>query len=144
MGKHDGYGMSLGFSLCPCRPPATVANSALCSKISTISYLFDAFPPAATLSALTIAASMRLLVAAAIPLVIIQDITKLGGGWAYGIFGFVAIALMVLPFLGYKWGSEARAKSRYNREQKMEMEKKSVSREESHGSEGEIMGAGQV
>jgi DHA1 family multidrug resistance protein-like MFS transporter len=52
------------------------------TQISIISYLFDAFPPPATLSALTIAASLRLLVAAAIPLVIIQDITALGGSWA--------------------------------------------------------------
>jgi hypothetical protein len=94
------------------------------TQISIISYLFDAFPAPATLSALTIAASLRLLVAAAIPLVIIQDITTLGGGWAYSIFGFIATALITLPFVGYRWGSEARAKSKYNKGQMMGMEVK--------------------
>jgi len=92
------------------------------TQISIISYLFDAFPPPATLSALTIAASLRLLVAAAIPLVIIQDITTLGGNWAYSIFGFIATAFITLPFVGYRWGSEARAKSKYNKDQMMGME----------------------
>lgn len=41
--------------------------------ISSISYLFDAYPPRATLSALTAAASFRLSLAAIIPLVIIQS-----------------------------------------------------------------------
>jgi hypothetical protein len=67
---------------------------------------------------------MRLLVADAIPLVIIQDITRLGGGWAYSIFGFIAAALMILPYAGYRWGSEARAKSKYNKEQMMAMGEK--------------------
>jgi DHA1 family multidrug resistance protein-like MFS transporter len=95
-------------------------------QISIISYLFDAFAPPETLSALTVAASLRLLVAAAIPLVIIQDITRLGGGWAYSIFGFIAAALMVLPYLGYRFGSEARAKSRYNQGQMMAIGEKMV------------------
>jgi DHA1 family multidrug resistance protein-like MFS transporter len=94
------------------------------TQISIISYLFDAFPPPATLSALTVAASLRLLVAAAIPLVILQDITALGGGWAYSIFGFIATAFIALPFIGYRWGSEARAKSKYNKDQMMGMEVK--------------------
>ncbi|GAM84757.1 hypothetical protein ANO11243_027580 [Dothideomycetidae sp. 11243] len=83
------------------------------AQTSIISYLFDAFPPAATLSSLTMAATMRLLVAAAIPLVIIQDITALGGGWAYSIFGFIAAALIIVPIVGYKFGAQIRAKSRY-------------------------------
>ncbi len=41
--------------------------------ISSISYLFDAYPPRATLSALTAAASFRLVLAAVLPLVIIQS-----------------------------------------------------------------------
>jgi hypothetical protein len=52
-------------------------------------------------------------VAAAIPLVIIQDITTLGGSWAYSIFGFITTAFIILPFVG---GSGARAKSKYNKD----------------------------
>ncbi|KAI9871535.1 MAG: hypothetical protein M1830_002778, partial [Pleopsidium flavum] len=40
--------------------------------ISGVSYLFDAYPPRGTLSALTAAASFRLTLAAALPLVILQ------------------------------------------------------------------------
>lgn len=42
-------------------------------KISSISYLFDAYPPRGTLSALTAAASFRLILAAILPLFIIQS-----------------------------------------------------------------------
>ena len=59
--------------------------------------------------------------AAAIPLVIIQDITTLGGNWAYSIFGFIATAFITLPFVGYRWGSEAKARSKYNKGQMMGM-----------------------
>ena len=83
---------------------------------------------------------MRLLVAAAIPLVIIQDITKVGGGWAYSIFGIIGVVLMILPYFGYKWGSDARAKSRYNRVEVTGREEKLVEREEGRGSEAEIGG----
>lgn len=41
--------------------------------ISLVSYLFDAYPPAGTLSALTAAASLRLVLAGLIPLVILQS-----------------------------------------------------------------------
>lgn len=124
-----------------CTPPAPIADF---SKISTISYLFDAFPPAGTLSSLTIAACMRLLVAAAIPLVIIQDITKLGGGWVYSIFGIIGGVLMILPYIGYKWGSDARAESKYNNVQMMGMEDKSAEREESRSSDAEMMEGARV
>ena len=83
---------------------------------------------------MTVAASLRLLVAAAIPLVIIQDITGLGGGWAYSIFGFIAATLILLPYVGYRWGSEARAKSRYNKQKMMVM--KGNMEEQDDGSNG--------
>jgi DHA1 family multidrug resistance protein-like MFS transporter len=40
---------------------------------SLVPYLFDAFPPAATLSALTAAAVGRILLAGALPRVVLQD-----------------------------------------------------------------------
>ncbi|KAK4898571.1 hypothetical protein LTR49_027778 [Elasticomyces elasticus] len=55
--------------------------------ISIIPYLFDAFPPAGTLTALTSAASGRILFAGFLPLVILYDITALTPKWAFGIFG---------------------------------------------------------
>jgi MFS transporter, DHA1 family, multidrug resistance protein len=81
--------------------------------VSTISYLFDAYPPTGTLSALTTAACVRILTAAAIPLCIIQMIVGLGGGWAYSIFGIIGAVLSVLPFLLYHWGPSLRLNSKY-------------------------------
>ncbi|KIX07721.1 uncharacterized protein Z518_02375 [Rhinocladiella mackenziei CBS 650.93] len=89
--------------------------------ISYISYLFDAYPPAGTLSALTIAASMRLLVAAAIPLVIIQMITNLGGDWAYGVFGIISGCLLSINCIVYKFGAKLRMKSKYSAQSIMMM-----------------------
>ncbi|EXJ70698.1 uncharacterized protein A1O5_05688 [Cladophialophora psammophila CBS 110553] len=82
--------------------------------ISYISYLFDAYPPAGTLSALTLAASIRLLVAAAIPLAIIQMITALGGDWAYGTFGVISAALYPISLVIFKFGARLRMRSKYS------------------------------
>ncbi|KAI9850243.1 MAG: hypothetical protein M1838_005969 [Thelocarpon superellum] len=82
--------------------------------ISGISYLFDAYPPRGTLSALTAVASFRLLLAAAIPLCIVQMIMGLTGAWAYSLFGFISAALIPLPWLLFRWGPKLRARSRYS------------------------------
>lgn len=82
---------------------------------SLIPYLFDAYPPAATLSALTAAASGRILFAGALPLVIIQDFTDIGGGWALSIFGFISVAMWPIPFVIYRYGRIWREKSRFAR-----------------------------
>ena len=59
---------------------------------------------------------MRLLFAAAIPLVIIQDITGIGGDWAYGTFGIISGVLIPINFMIYRFGSKLRMKSRFTAE----------------------------
>ena len=81
--------------------------------ISAISYLFDAYPPRGTLSALTAAACFRLALAGVMPLVIIQMILGLTGAWAYSIFGFIAAAMVPLPWLLFKFGPSLRANSKF-------------------------------
>ena len=81
---------------------------------SAISYLFDAYPPAGTLSALTAAACFRLVLAGLIPLVIIQMIMGLGGAWAVSTFGFISAALILIPIVVLVFGAKLRARSRYN------------------------------
>ncbi|KAK3645476.1 hypothetical protein LTR22_014738 [Elasticomyces elasticus] len=83
--------------------------------ISIIPYLFDAFPPAGTLTALTSAASGRLLFAGFLPMVILYDITALTPKWAFGTFGFVSIAMWPIPFLLFRYGATWRAKSRFSK-----------------------------
>ncbi|KAF2472910.1 MFS general substrate transporter [Lindgomyces ingoldianus] len=83
--------------------------------ISLVTYLFDAYPPAGTLSALTAAACTRIAVAGIIPLVIIQAFMNLGGNWALSIFGFISIPCIAVPFVLYKWGPALRARSPYSK-----------------------------
>ncbi|KAF2258697.1 MFS general substrate transporter [Lojkania enalia] len=83
--------------------------------ISLVTYLFDAYPPAGTLAALTAAACTRIAVAGIIPLVIVQAFTNLGGNWTLSIFGFISIPCLAVPFALYKWGPVLRARSPYSR-----------------------------
>ncbi|MCJ1421858.1 hypothetical protein MMC32_008225 [Xylographa parallela] len=83
---------------------------------SLIPYIFDAYPPAGTLSALTAAASVRLALAAFLPLVILQMFTNLTGAWALSLLGFLAAAMVPIPWVLYKWGAQLRAKSKHGHE----------------------------
>jgi DHA1 family multidrug resistance protein-like MFS transporter len=80
--------------------------------MSLVPYLFDAFPPAATLSALTAAAVGRILFAGVLPLVILQDFSGLKGNWALSLFGFMSIALWPVPFVLFRYGKIRRERSR--------------------------------
>ena len=82
---------------------------------SVIPYLFDAFPPAGTLAALTAAASGRLLFAGWLPLVILQFFTAVTPKWALYIFGFISIPIWAIPFVLFRYGPILREKSRYSR-----------------------------
>lgn len=80
-----------------------------------IPYIFDAFPPAGTLAALTAAATGRLFIAGALPLVILQFFTGVTPKWALYIFGFISIPLWAVPVVLFKWGPKLRMKSRYSK-----------------------------
>jgi DHA1 family multidrug resistance protein-like MFS transporter len=89
--------------------------------ISFIGYLFDAYPPAGTLSALTIAAVFRIICAGVFPLFIIQMITNLTGAWAMSTFGFIAAAMIPIPWAIWWFGERLRKASKYNRDSVMMM-----------------------
>ncbi|KAF2462132.1 major facilitator superfamily domain-containing protein [Lineolata rhizophorae] len=82
--------------------------------ISMITYLFDAYPPAGTLSALTLQACLRLALAGFLPLVILTMFTDLTGKWALSIFGFISIPLIAIPFILFKFGARMRMRSKYS------------------------------
>ena len=81
--------------------------------VAFISYLFDAYPPAGTLSALTAAACFRIACAGVIPLVIIQMIMGLGGTWTYQTFGIISIAMTAIPIILFIFGERLRASSSF-------------------------------
>lgn len=82
--------------------------------ISFISYLFDAYPPAGTLSALTAAACFRLVCAGIVPIFILDMITDLNGKWTFSIFGIISAVMALFPFILYKFGPTWRMKSKYS------------------------------
>lgn len=88
---------------------------------SVIPYLFDAYPPAGTLSALTAAASGRLLIAGVLPLVILQFFTGVTPRWALYIFGFISIPMWAIPIVLFRYGPTLRSKSKYSKVDSMAM-----------------------
>jgi MFS transporter, DHA1 family, multidrug resistance protein len=93
---------------------AVYVYASLLMIISYISYLFDAYPPAGTLSALTTAAVMRIVLAAMIPLCILHMFARLTGAWALSVFGFIGFAFMPIPFVLFYFGKKLRENSRYS------------------------------
>ncbi|KAI4216628.1 MAG: hypothetical protein LQ351_001117 [Letrouitia transgressa] len=79
-----------------------------------VSYIFDAYPPRGTLSALTLMACVRIICAGWLPLVIIQMIMNVTGRWTFSIFGFIAAGLVVVPFILFRFGPSLRARSRHS------------------------------
>lgn len=84
--------------------------------ISFVGYLFDAYPPQATLSALTACAVTRVASAGWFPLIITFDINDLTGEWAFGTFGVIgAVSWLFIPFGLVAFGAKLRNKSGYTR-----------------------------
>lgn len=83
--------------------------------ISLISYLFDAYTPAGTLSALTTAACFRIACAGILPVFIVNIIEVLGGRWTFCMFAIISAAIGICPFALYWFGATWRTRSKYGR-----------------------------
>jgi DHA1 family multidrug resistance protein-like MFS transporter len=81
--------------------------------ISFISYLFDAYPPAGTLSALTTAACFRIACAGIVPIFILDMLKSLDGSWTFSTFGIISAVMGTFPFVLYWFGPSWRMKSKY-------------------------------
>ena len=97
---------------------------------SVVPYLFDAFPAAGTLSALTAAATTRLLFAGTLPLVILQFFTGVTPKWALYIFGFISIPIWAIPIVLFRFGPTFREKSRLSRTTMSESKHHKISQDE--------------
>lgn len=82
--------------------------------ISLISYLFDAYPAAAVLSALTVAACFRILCAAVFPLIVLFMTPAMPKDSTFAVFGGFSILFLTFPIVLYTFGPAIRARSRYN------------------------------
>lgn len=81
--------------------------------ISLISYLFDAYQPAGTLSALTAAACFRIACAGVLPIFITDILGALGGLWTFSMFAIITAFVGLAPFVLYATGRRLRTRSKY-------------------------------
>ncbi|KAL3703550.1 hypothetical protein TMatcc_010739 [Talaromyces marneffei ATCC 18224] len=78
---------------------------------SSISYLVDVYLMLAA-SALAANMLMRSVLAGAFPLFANAMVTNLGIGWACSVLGFIAAAMIPIPFLFYIYGKKLRARGK--------------------------------
>ncbi|KAJ5166286.1 uncharacterized protein N7482_005067 [Penicillium canariense] len=85
----------------------------LCVFVSTAQYLVDTYHGLTVASAMSANGLARYGLAAAFPLFTIQMYTRLGTGWASSLLGFIAIALLPVPWIFFKAGKKLRGLSKY-------------------------------
>ncbi|KAJ5463723.1 hypothetical protein N7475_008667 [Penicillium sp. IBT 31633x] len=85
----------------------------LCVFVSTTQYLVDTYHGTTVASAMSANGLARYGLAAAFPLFTIQMYTNLGTGWASSLLGFIAVALLPVPWVFFKMGKRLRALSKY-------------------------------
>ncbi|KAJ5689525.1 hypothetical protein N7462_003917 [Penicillium macrosclerotiorum] len=86
----------------------------LCVFVGTIQYLVDTYTGLTVASAMSANSLARYGLAAAFPLFTVQMYTRLGIDWASSLLGFIAIALMPVPWVFYKTGKKLRSLSKYD------------------------------
>ncbi|EEP77474.1 conserved hypothetical protein [Uncinocarpus reesii 1704] len=86
----------------------TIFQAALC-------YLIDTFPSTSA-SAVGGSTFLRNMIAGAFPFFTAFMYHGMGIAWAQSLLGFIAIALIPIPFLFYAFGAKIRAKSKMSRE----------------------------
>lgn len=85
----------------------------ICLFVSTMQYLVDTYHGTTVASAASANGLARYGLAGAFPLFTIQMYARLGIGWASSLLGFVALALLPVPWVLFKFGKATRAKSAY-------------------------------
>lgn len=85
----------------------------ICLFVSTTQYLVDTFHGTTVASAMSANSLARYGLAGAFPLFTVQMYQNLGVGWATSLLGFIAVALLPVPWSLFKFGKAIRARSRY-------------------------------
>jgi multidrug resistance protein len=81
---------------------------------AALNYLIDTFSVYAA-SAVAANTFLRSCFASAFPLVVTPMYHNLGIGWASSLWGFIAVALVPIPFLFYVFGRRIRVRGKYSR-----------------------------
>ena len=85
----------------------------ICLFISTISYITDTYHGTTVASAASANSLARYGLAGAFPLFTLQMYENLGINWASSLLAFLAVALLPIPWVLFKFGHTIRAKSKY-------------------------------
>ncbi|RKL22469.1 hypothetical protein BFJ68_g1716 [Fusarium oxysporum] len=85
----------------------------LCVFVSTMQYITDTYHGSVVASAASANSLARYGFAGVFPLFTIQMYEKLGIDWASSLLAFVALALLPVPWVLFKYGPTIRAKSSY-------------------------------
>jgi len=87
--------------------------------VSGMTYLVDTYLSEAGASAVAANGLLRYTFGAAFPLFTLQMYENLGIGWATSLLGFIAVAMLPIPWAFYYWGPRIRAKSSFTSDQFM-------------------------
>jgi len=82
---------------------------------AALNYLIDTFQRYAA-SAVAANTFLRSVFASAFPLFVTPMLHKLGVGWGVSIFGFVAVAMIPIPYLFFVFGKRIRARGTWSKE----------------------------
>lgn len=80
---------------------------------AAVLYLIDCYGAGGSASAMSANNLSRYVLASAFPLFTVQMFETLGNGWAGSLLGFIALALMPLPWVFYRYGRALRARSSF-------------------------------
>ncbi|KAI9846206.1 MAG: hypothetical protein M1838_001367 [Thelocarpon superellum] len=82
--------------------------------VSCVLYLIDTYAALNSASALAANGLLRYLLGAVFPLFTLPMYSRLGIGWATSLLGFIALALLPIPWVLLRWGPQIRSKSGYD------------------------------
>lgn len=80
---------------------------------AAVLYLIDCYGPSGSASAMSANNLLRYTLASVFPLFTVQMFETLGNGWAGSLLGFVALALLPLPWVFYRFGRALRSRSSF-------------------------------
>lgn len=79
-----------------------------------INYIVDTFTESAA-SAIAALTFLRSMAAGGLPLIIVQLLHKIGVPWGMSIFGFIAFAMIPIPFLFFLYGEKLRLRGTWSK-----------------------------
>jgi MFS family permease len=80
---------------------------------AAVLYLIDCYGAGGSASAMSANNLLRYLLASVFPLFTVQMFERLGNGWAGSLLGFIALGLMPVPWVFYRYGKQLRGRSSF-------------------------------